>query len=455
MQQAQIDSIMKQVETPAILALRPYPPVDLPETLSQLGGLPILPAETDWPRASDGTPLHFLARIDCSDLPEPRAPLPDSGILQFFARIDDEMDWITQTSDVCRVLYAATHAGREVSPPADLPPIMGGYHDYDREMRLPDEPLTRIYPRWPLMFRTIRSWPTQPDGVVSINEATRTAYREAVARARAAEIVRTTGWPTLPYLRPQWGESAFNIEGKRRVLLPAAHEPGGSAGFPHAWIIAERVARSIACLASTEAARVRERLNAGQKARDGLDAEKFLTDLEQMNRQALSWVHRARLAGLDAPMDQEVASECRDWLTQLGSDDRHEVLYRLSQAVKRGMSYAIKYCGGSRIAAAHVPVGYMNRLEEEHLPTSLDTYGIEVAVPRRRIFTTHHQLLGHAPASQDVGDRTADDILLLQLVSDRGVDFMFCDVGEIQFWIHADDLAARRFDRVTANTQGG
>lgn len=27
--------------------------------------------------------------------------------------------------------------------------------------------------------------------------------------------------------------------------------------------------------------------------------------------------------------------------------------------------------------------------------------------------------------------------------------------GEIQFWIDAGDLAARRFDRVWANTQGG
>jgi hypothetical protein len=64
-------------------------------------------------------------------------------------------------------------------------------------------------------------------------------------------------------------------------------------------------------------------------------------------------------------------------------------------------------------------------VDGEHSMTSPDTYGIEVSVPRRRIGATHHQLLGHAPASQGVEVRP-DDVLLLHLVSDRGVDFMFC-----------------------------
>jgi hypothetical protein len=64
-----------------------------------------------------------------------------------------------QASDYARVLYSATGAGREASPPANLPPIEGGHHSYDREMRLPDEPHTQISPRWPLTFKNIKSWP--------------------------------------------------------------------------------------------------------------------------------------------------------------------------------------------------------------------------------------------------------------------------------------------------------
>ena len=219
MLQAKIESIMDKVEERAILAIRPYPPVDLPDACSQLGGLPMLSAETDWPRASDGTPLHFLARIDCSELPEPRQALPSTGVLQFFARIDEEMVWDGKPFDHARVLYSASPSGHMVSPPADLQPILGDFHPYDRDMRLPDEPRTQIYPQWPLMFKSIRSWPMRPpldpSGGVTLN-----AYLEAVERARAAEIVRTTGRPTNPLLQAEWGEYHFNREGKNTVVLP-------------------------------------------------------------------------------------------------------------------------------------------------------------------------------------------------------------------------------------------
>jgi len=467
MLEAQIELIMKKVEAPAVLAMRPYPPVDLPETWSQLGGLPILPAETDWPRASDGTPLHFLARIDCSELPEPRGALPDSGILQFFARLDEEMIWEGQAFDYSRVLHSATRAGRAVSPPADLPPIQGGQYSYDRGMRLPDEPQTRIYPSWPLTFKNIRTWPTEPS-IDPRSGVTLAAYWEAADRASAAEIVRTTGRPTNPLMQARWGEYEFNREGKRIVVLPQAarvpEKPPAAllsdrkfqtAEFPQAWIMVERIARAMACLAGERIGRLRKTLQAGKKPTEDLDPEKLLTDLEHVTRQSLSWVGRAQSAGLDAAISEAEAKEYKDWLTHLAGDDRFEMTDVLSRGLKRGMSYAIKYCGGSRKAAALVPVAYMNRLEGEHAMISADIFAIEIAVPRWRINTTHHQLLGHAPTSQDIGVRTAKDILLLHLVSDTGVDFMFCDCGEIQFWINAKDLAAKRFDRVSANMQGG
>jgi hypothetical protein len=279
------------------------------------------------------------------------------------------------------------------------------------------------------------------------------AYCEAVERARAAEIVRTTGRPTNPLLRPEWGEWTFNHEGKRIVTIP--HKDLRIGEFPQATIIAERIARAMARLASEDVDRLRKALESGQKPSSGTDLERLLPDLDRVIHQSLSWVRRAQSSGLDAPMEEADAKEYRDWLTDLGRDDRFEVGYLLSRALKRGMSYAVKYCGGSPKAAALVPPGYMNRLEGEHSLTCTDSTGIYQAPPRRQISAIHHQLLGHAPTSQDVGDRTAKDILLLHLMSDRGVDFMFCDCGEIQFWIDAEDLIARRFDCVRANTEGG
>jgi hypothetical protein len=403
--------------------------------------------------------LHFLARIDCFELPQTRGPLPEYGVLQFFARIDAEMVWEGPAAGYARVLYTQRDAGQATPPPADLPPIMGGWHEYDHEMRLPDEPHTRIYPRWPLTFRSIRSWPQLPPIDLTLTSArsgrftiggegvTHSAYLEAVERARAAEIVRTTGRPTNPLRIAQWGEPFFTPNGKRAMRLP--DKPWNAPEFPQAWIIAERIARALACLANEALGKL-----SGRKLPEGVDPERLRADLNHAADQSLSWVRRAQSAGLDAPMSETDAKMFMDWLRPLSSDERADIAYSISRAVKRGMSSAIKHCGGSRAASALVPAGYMNYLEGEHSLTSSDTTGIEVSAPRRRIDARHHQLLGHARASQGV-EVKPDDVLLLHLVSDSGVDFMFCDCGEIQFWINADDLAAKRFDDVRANTQGG
>jgi uncharacterized protein YwqG len=475
--QQEIEKLMERNQEHAILARRPYPPVNLPKVNSQLGGLPILPSQDSWPRTSEGIPLHFLARIDCSELPavrglqskgpmlqflarllprlnrsDRRELLPQRGVLQFFGRIDEDMVWDGTPSEYSRVLYTDSGIGAGVSPPADLPPIGGGWHDYDREMRLPDEPKTCVYPQWPLTFEAIRSWPRDPK-IDPDSGITRIAYRDAVERARAAEIVRTTGWPTNPLLSPNWGETLITGEGKRIVTLPGKDH--GPADFPQAWIIAERVARAIACVAAAEIGKLKKQLCGGKPAKPGTDPESLLADMEVLAAQASAWVRRAQSAGLDSAVGESDCTEYREWLTALSRDERFEIAYLLMRALEAGMSYAVKYCGGSRAAASLVPVGYMNCLEGEHCLTQPDTYGIVVEVPQRRFSVTHHQMLGHAPASQDVGERSAKDVLLLHLVSDRGVDFLFCDCGEIQFWIDEDSLLARRFEAARANTQGG
>ena len=118
-QLSQIEDIMDAHRQRAILALRPYPPIDMPKTQSDLGGSPQLPAGIEWPRASDGTALHFLAAIDCAELPKTNAPLPASGLLLFFARIDEEMVWDERNPHgIPRVLYVEAGPEKPADPPA-------------------------------------------------------------------------------------------------------------------------------------------------------------------------------------------------------------------------------------------------------------------------------------------------------------------------------------------------
>lgn len=78
---------------------------------------------------------------------------------------------------------------------------------------------------------------------------------------------------------------------------------------------------------------------------------------------------------------------------------------------------------------------------------------------RRELHCPLHQMLGIGKPCQGTSDDAYAEgrILLLQIDSDTLVHehFMFCDMGIAQFWITPADLAARRFDKAWATTEGG
>jgi len=100
--------------------------------VSKFGGLPVLSTDTDWPRDSKGRALHFLAQIDCEELPW-HGRLPDVGMLSFFGRDDEEQIWSDNTDDPtenCVVLYEHAEANRSIrQAPSDLTPIGGGLRE--------------------------------------------------------------------------------------------------------------------------------------------------------------------------------------------------------------------------------------------------------------------------------------------------------------------------------------
>jgi hypothetical protein len=87
---------------------------------SWIGGAPKAPSNLEWPKDTDGTPLHFIAQIDLASLkPEPQTGLrppglpADGALLVFIGR-----------SCACRILSAAEMLHAEIlQPPADLAPV--------------------------------------------------------------------------------------------------------------------------------------------------------------------------------------------------------------------------------------------------------------------------------------------------------------------------------------------
>ena len=87
----------------------------------------------------------------------------------------------------------------------------------------------------------------------------------------------------------------------------------------------------------------------------------------------------------------------------------------------------------------------------EALPAEvLDAHAPQLAPRPGR---SDHILLGTAQTKTN--PTSAEGVRLLLLDSDPGMDFMFCDMGVIEYWIDPEALAAGRFDKAFALSAGG
>ncbi|WP_262284367.1 YwqG family protein [Micromonospora sp. MA102] len=84
------------------------------DVVGQSGGLPRLPAGTEWP-SERGIPLPFVASLDCAALPKvEKLPLPVDGSLLFFLDPEQAFDACSRGYDAyARVLYVP--AGTETA----------------------------------------------------------------------------------------------------------------------------------------------------------------------------------------------------------------------------------------------------------------------------------------------------------------------------------------------------
>lgn len=451
MERHKLLAFMERYRQPAIMLHRPYPPIDMPESNSFLGGTPALPDRTEWPRARGGVPLHFLAQIDCAELPPSDGMLPDAGVLFFFARVNEEMDWGGgHPNDDCRVIFTPAAGPTPVSPPDDLPSIMGGHADFDRNFTLPGEPAFNRYPRWPIVANPIQSWP-DVTAIPGYWQRDLDGYQEMVERARAAEAVRVTGLPTVTGSAPHWGQQSFDPDRRWAVSLPQFEDDP----FPQTWIMVDRIARYLANWASSEGERRAREPARTQDAEAVQEVQETDTALQTLQTAALRWAETAGAQGLDAAPDAAARQRFNDWFEALACGEDHILPIGVAGALRFGMKSAVQYAADSPDAARLVPPSFYNELENDHLPAWSSKSVQRGGLAKWRIDSRYHQMLGNTRSTQEAEPIVRDQVLLLQLISDYGVDFMFCDCGEIEFWIGLDDLSARNFANVRARTCGG
>jgi uncharacterized protein DUF1963 len=431
------EDVVSQFAEPALALIRPYPPSDEPAPRSRFGGLPELPEGAAWPRTvSDGedntagVPLHFMAQIDLNEMPWLPDTMPDTGTLLFFARVDEEMLWGDQDprNDV-QVIYDPGSKGVLTEPPPDMPPIMAGYCEFDQTYHLEGEPLRTVYPSWPLTAYPIMSVPEAgafPRDGIPLGDAV--TYNAAYRKFRADQVTNATGIPALGPERPEppIDFDTSTMDGKDVTTV----RPEQSSGYPWA--------------ALTMALTIRAVLKGCGK-----------TLPEPFKADTLAMLRAVEATDPTAVPSAEETDAFIGWLNKLLTEpgfakSRHVVLNTVTCVLRE---IAIR-AGGDATLASRFPAALYAYQAQDHAPVYADRRSREPdGSPKTRIEI--HQMFGRVPSTQSPALLGDTAICLLQLRSDYGAGLMLCDVGEAEFWIKPEDLAARAFDKVWGFTCGG
>ncbi|WP_084583749.1 DUF1963 domain-containing protein [Sphingomonas azotifigens] len=441
----EVESLFEKYRRDAVLLHRPYPPYEAAKGLSKFGGLPSLPSNYAWPRTPEGLPLHFLAQIDCRDISFPTI-LPDQGVLFFFGRCDMEQLWETNEPDRnCRVIFAPEGAAgiRERQPPADLPPIGGGY---PRPRWICGVPPTQAsgpnqHFEWPITPIRIHSWP-DPSALPAENcppqpwrglglyglvyaedlypeewntfceyhddqRQLQTAYRLKLEQRRAESIYAATG--RTPTTHDKWD---IHLDLSKALM---GHDFDGGI-CPWRWIYV----RFLCMALSVETA----------------DSPLPLADPHIVEEGIHYWLDRANRADPADALPDDAGRELNKWIKNIRSGGRTErlILDVVATAIR-------SFAGTPELARKIDPVIY-----ELVAPVFCDN-----TIPEMMF----SQMLGHAPSVQTAKFVEDRNICLINIASERdSTGWSFGDRGYCSFWISLQDLWNRNFNNSWGTIMG-
>ena len=442
--EAEIAKMLETEAQPAIFLRRSWPVGAACGGSSWLGGRPCLPARLPWPRdLRQGTALHFLAQIDCEDLPtlNGASPLPRDGRLLFFADLDEERLWPgsldEQRGAATRVIYVpkSEETPEERDPPEDMPDVdhpfgelTGPFADKGR----------KGFPKWPVSAHPIETYDIA-EKPRDDRRSNPDFYQKAAARH----------YEGISALLPPPPNPKKRITLLERATIPAAG-PGGKPlrrevfraeplgpAFPWCGLVVSEFVSKLEGDSKRALDRVREELALrGAQAEDHHRAA--VTSCERLAEDIAALA--AAIGPLEpaAPATPELRETLLAWIAEMVARRHPQRANLFVKALQRAVMTALQRAvADPEIAARLTPEAH--RLNAERLTPS--PCGAE------------HLMLG--PTQFKTNPTGDGGVRLLLLCSDYGLDFMFCDVGVAEFWISEEDLAARRFEKAWANTAGG
>lgn len=440
----EIERILDQEAEPAIRLKRHWPP-NAPFTgLSHLGGAPALPKKLDWPiNPKSGLRLHHLAQINLSEMPsiDGDGQLPKQGTLWFFADIDEEMDWDEGPGSPSSTVLYSPHdvAGNEPAQiPHNLPEVD---HSEDSMTGYPwgfRGPKFSVYPKWPITGHKTHAWEIDRPLQKEITDPSQ--YYDAQHLNMAQEKERIVG----PGVANDWKIRAMSKEvpetrkdanGKEFYYKRKVYTPDLWGGmFPYSARFAVAVLRQMQYnLTTTYNDLQRTMKTAPEPKETDITRAKIISEHQ---KQTAQFVLSLEPQKYDNPLS---ASE------QSQFDALMRVCFNFEGPSSRGDDYV-------RDALVDFSAQAMsNPTIIENIPPKLCALVESTTLPSHNY--TEHFLNG--PKGAGSNPTAGEGIRIAQIDSDYALSFMFCDVGIIDFWIDADDLAAGNWDRAWAATAGG
>jgi hypothetical protein len=449
-----IEDVLAERCSPGILLVRTWPIGAPASGRSNLGGLPCLPRDMPWPRHGEhDTPLHFLAQIDCRELPdlEGASPLPRDGDLLFFASVDDQLLW--RDGKTSRVIFVppALRTEEERPLPPDMPRI-GWPQGYSGRGRS-DVP-GGSYPKWPISahpFDTYDMSEYADDGTQTLNAEQHRALVDAL-KMQARRILPNQEFPRIEsvvqtdcvfdpairnFLRDENGD----------VIYRGTYDPGPlGSGFPYCGAFLSALVSDLRTNAEDDIAEEEWRLGRVEgdqgdrseqlRAKYGAKIrllKEFLAKVESL---------ATRLGPVDeyAPAGDREREMLAEWIATVLADVRD--VRAIGGRIQNSIRIALKHI--SRRAVSNPLIGAL-------MPEEAHALNAERLHPQ--LEHTFHVMLG--ARYQWTNPTGGSGVSLLKLDSDYGMGFMFCDCGVAEFWIDPEDLAQQHFERAYALTAGG
>lgn len=429
--------MLAQAATMRLAIRHQFPPAYSQRSMSFLGGEPYTPAKFDYPmilnREGVLEALTFIGQIDCASIPEgdPRRLIPRDGYLYFFAPMSENFGPDAHRF-VCRYVSGRAKGNWEPNAPLALLALAQG----QARWRWPwSQHVPSAYDRIEIEFCWITEYeevePDDPDAADGLPW-------EIVQRRRYAKLNDFYGASSTD--RP----SPLSPSGKPTdaLWLPFDGFPGNQRAaeillrFLHSRFQEERgeIARRLAALPESDSSdqsanTERERLNAAERAYlhykigDSLVTLDRLLQKEDYHRPLTAAQHEALLSLLE----------------RIRIGDLPPAIIERRYASENLPNILNEWIG--RAAAESAEAAMANPETANTLPANvLDEL-------RRRHATARHQMFGKPEVVQVAGEEMEQThILLLQVKSDDPIGVRIGDSGLLQYWIHPQDLIAKRFE---------